>query len=90
MPGLGLCSLPDAVQLRASATGRGYWILASDGRVFAFGDAVHDKRAVVTGYRFIGDFAILNKVDLELRKPGTFASFRINRCNPAFNRTGAI
>ncbi|HTN79866.1 MAG TPA: hypothetical protein VMK16_09345 [Acidimicrobiales bacterium] len=39
VPGLGLCSTPKTVTLRATDTGDGYWIVTDKGKVFAFGDA---------------------------------------------------
>ncbi len=39
VPGLGLCSVPKTVALRATDTGNGYWIVTDSGKVYAFGDA---------------------------------------------------
>ncbi len=39
VPGLGLCSVPKTVALRATDTGGGYWIVTDRGKVFPFGDA---------------------------------------------------
>jgi hypothetical protein len=35
-------------------TGRGYWLIAVDGGVFAFGDATYLGSGATTGRRFIG------------------------------------
>jgi lysophospholipase L1-like esterase len=60
LPGLGLCELPEAIQLRPSGTGGGYWILARDGRIFPFGDAFDhgDAPAEATEGTRIVDFAV--------------------------------
>ena len=39
IPGLGLCSVPKSVALRATDTGDGYWIVTDRGKVYPFGDA---------------------------------------------------
>ena len=39
VPGLGLCSVPKTVALRATDTGGGYWIVTDRGKVYPFGDA---------------------------------------------------
>ncbi len=39
VPGLGLCSVPKTVALRATDTGGGYWIVTDQGKVYPFGDA---------------------------------------------------
>jgi len=39
VPGTGWCSLPSSVSMTTSNTGRGYWVLAADGRLFNYGDA---------------------------------------------------
>ena len=57
-PGLGLCSLPSTVAMRVTPTGRGYWLAASDGRVFAHGDAaIHERPQLANGQRII-DMAV--------------------------------
>jgi hypothetical protein len=39
VPGIGLCTPPDAIELRSTSTGRGYYALSVDGGIFSFGDA---------------------------------------------------
>jgi lysophospholipase L1-like esterase len=39
VPGLGLCTVPKTVALRATNTGGGYWIVTDQGKVYPFGDA---------------------------------------------------
>jgi hypothetical protein len=39
VPGAGLCAIPTSRQIRSSSTGHGYWLLATNGEVFHFGDA---------------------------------------------------
>jgi hypothetical protein len=39
VPGLGLCTVPKTVALRATDTGDGYWIVTDQGKVYPFGDA---------------------------------------------------
>ncbi|HTH04996.1 MAG TPA: hypothetical protein VL916_03960 [Ilumatobacteraceae bacterium] len=39
VPGLGLCTVPKTVALRATDTGNGYWIVTDHGKVYPFGDA---------------------------------------------------
>ena len=39
VPGLGLCTVPKTVALRATDTGEGYWIVTDRGKVYPFGDA---------------------------------------------------
>ena len=39
VPGLGLCTVPKTVALRATDTGDGYWIVTDHGKVYPFGDA---------------------------------------------------
>ena len=39
VPGIGLCTVPSSRQIRSSSTGHGYWLLATNGHVFHFGDA---------------------------------------------------
>lgn len=38
-PGLGLCSAPNAIELRRTASGRGYFTLMTDGGIYSYGDA---------------------------------------------------
>ncbi|MCP3935416.1 MAG: VCBS repeat-containing protein [Actinomycetia bacterium] len=49
VPGLGLCSPRAAIELRPTGTGGGYYALADDGEVIAFGDALQRGRARVGG-----------------------------------------
>jgi hypothetical protein len=47
------------VQIRPSLTGRGYFVVALDGRVFAFGDAQAGASAPgLGGWNFAVDFAV--------------------------------
>ena len=39
VPGAGLCTWPEGVQMAATATAKGYWVVGEEGSVFAFGDA---------------------------------------------------
>ena len=39
VPGVGLCSPPNAIELRPTRTGAGYYALIDDGGLFTFGDA---------------------------------------------------
>ena len=39
VPGLGFCTVPKTVALRATDTGNGYWIVTDHGKVYPFGDA---------------------------------------------------
>ena len=49
VPGIGLCAAPSAIELRPTSTGRGYYALADDGDVIAFGDALQRGRARLDG-----------------------------------------
>jgi hypothetical protein len=47
------------VQIRPTRTGNGYFVLARDGRVFAFGDALAGASAPgLGGWSFAVDFAV--------------------------------
>jgi FG-GAP-like repeat len=39
LPGSGLCRMPQGVQIRPTLTGNGYYMLAANGSMWAFGDA---------------------------------------------------
>ncbi|MEZ5281582.1 MAG: VCBS repeat-containing protein [Acidimicrobiales bacterium] len=49
VPGLGLCTSSPAIELRPTGTGNGYFALADNGEVIAFGDALGRGRAKVGG-----------------------------------------
>jgi hypothetical protein len=57
IPGAGLCNPPQGAQLRASSTGKGYWILTKDGGMWTFGDA-----------KYFGGAGGVRTVDMAVRR----------------------
>ena len=59
LPGIGLCQAPAGMQIRPTRTGRGYFVLAVDGRIFPFGDAqVGAAGPTLGGFSFAVDLAV--------------------------------
>jgi hypothetical protein len=56
---MGLCKTVPGVQIRPTLTGKGYFVLASNGRVFAFGDALGGASTpLLSGWSIAADFAV--------------------------------
>jgi hypothetical protein len=49
--GIGYCSVPTSVRAVPTRTGGGYWVLAGNGRVHAFGDAEDHGSTAAAGLR---------------------------------------
>ena len=61
VPGMGLCSTPNTVAMRASADGIGYWVVTEAGWVIGFGTAAdHGGNPTLGAGVDIIDFAVMN------------------------------
>jgi hypothetical protein len=58
LPGAGLCRPPTGIQIRPTLTGAGYFVLATNGTVWPFGDAQAGRSAVLAVFDVATDMAV--------------------------------